>query len=240
MKKNIIILTSGLAGSSVVANLISKAGFWTGSSTCKKSDYDTHENSRLVYLNNQLLKLIGYDIEYSLVVKPKKQSEAERLFATVDLAPFKQFVFECEKVKPWLWKDPRLWITMPFWIKLLDKENVHIVVVDRSIQQRWISELLRRNIQSFRYCKQYNDTINNLIKQLIAKYQLPYCELLFDDLIEQPEATLDKINSFLGCKLTLSDLQAAYNKPLYTKTRGAKDLCWALLVYMKNYWVRLK
>ncbi|MDP2902546.1 MAG: hypothetical protein Q8N96_05505 [Methylovulum sp.] len=240
MNKNIIILTSGLSGSSVVANLISKAGYWTGDSTCKKNDYDTHENCQLVFLNDMLLKHLGYDTAYRSIVRLGKVSEAGHLFDTIDLLPFKQFVSECGQSEPWLWKDPRLWITMPFWIRLLDKENVLVVVVDRSVQQRWISELLRRNIQSFSYCKHYNDAINRLIRQFVADHQLPCCELLFDDLIERPEATLDSVNAFLGCMLTLDDLQGVYNKPLYMKTRGLKHLGLALLIYMKNYWVRLK
>jgi len=240
MKKNLIVLTSGLSGSSVVTNLLCRAGYWSGDSTCKKSDYNTHENSRLVELNEQLLQLLGYDQEYSVVVKANKLVQAAELINTIDLTPFKAFVAECDKATPWVWKDPRLWVTMPFWIQLLAEDSFQVVFVDRSISQRWISELFRRNIQTIKYCATYNAEIKELIKQFIEKHQLSCCDVLFDDLIESPENTLLLINKSLGISLALADLEAVYNKPLYKKTRGIKDSFCSILIYIKNYRVRLK
>jgi len=238
--KNIIILTSGLSGSSVVTNLLCRAGYWSGNSTCKKSDYNTHENSRLVALNEQLLQLLNYDQEYSLVVKSNKLVQAAELVNTIDLAPFKAFVAECDKATPWVWKDPRLWVTMPFWIQLLAEDGFQVVFVDRSISQRWISELLRRNIQTIKYCATYNSEIKGLIQQFVVKHQLSCCDVLFDELIKHPENTLVLINKSLGISLKLADLETVYNKPLYKKARGINDLFCSILIYLKNYRVRLK
>lgn len=237
--KNIIILTSGLSGSSVITNLISQIGYWTGDSTCKKIDYNTHENSQLVYLNEQLLKQISYETEYSSVIRADKFLLAEKLYGELDLTPFKAFINECNQAGAWLWKDPRLWVTMPFWIQLLDKKDFQVIFVDRSISQRWISELLRRNIQSYGYCSQYNRHIEELIKQFIEKHHLQSCNVLFDDLIERPDSTLLKINQLLGSDLNVDSLKAVYNKPLYQKPRGIKDLLLAIMIYLKNYHLRL-
>jgi len=238
--KNIIVLTSGLSGSSVVTNLLSKTGFWTGDSTCKKTDYNTYENSQLVYLNELLLKAVDYDKNYSVTVKPEKVREVELLFNTIDLIPFQGFIDKCAESEPWIWKDPRLWVTMPFWIQLLNKNNLHIVFVDRSISQRWISELLRKNVQTFAYCRQYNAQIEAVIKLFVEKHDLECCNLLFDDLIEKPRDTLEVINKSLGLTLALDDLKNVYNKPLNKKAHGINSLLIAVLIYLKNYLVRLK
>jgi len=237
--KNTIILTSGLSGSSVITNLLSRAGFWSGYSTCKKSDYNTHENYRLVELNIQLLKYVDYDRRYSQIVKPEKLLQVAELINKVDLIPFKQFIAECNLETPWIWKDPRLWVTMPFWIQLLDTSDFQLMYIDRSISQRWMSELLRKNIQSFNYCRDYNFQIETIIKQLRDNHELPCCEILFDDLVERPEQTLVTINDFLGCSLDMNDLLAVYNKPLYKKPHGKKSLMLAVLIYLKNYRTRL-
>jgi len=238
--KNIIVLTSGLSGSSVVTNLLSKAGFWTGDSTCKKTDYNTYENSQLVYLNALLLKAVNYDRDYSVTVKPEKVREVELLFNTIDLIPFQNFIDKCDEFEPWVWKDPRLWVTMPFWIQLLNKDNLHIVFVDRSISQRWISELLRKNVQTFGYCRQYNAQIETLVTSFIDKHKIKHCAALFDDLIEKPEKTLLNLNGSLEIDLKIDDLRAVYNKPLCKKARGSKSLLRAVLIYLKNYHTRLK
>ncbi len=240
MKKNIIVLTSGLSGSSVVTNLLCRAGYWSGDSTCKKSDYNTHENSRLVELNEQLLQLLSYDQEYSITVKANKLAQAADLINHIDLTAFKTFIADCDKENPWIWKDPRLWVTMPFWIQLLPEDSFQVVFVDRSISQRWISELLRRNIQTINYCATYNAEIKRLIKQFVEKHQLSCCDVLFDELIESPESTLALINRSLDITLELTDLKAVYNKPLYEKARGLSSLLCSILIYLKNYRVRLK
>jgi len=238
--KNIIVLTSGLSGSSVVTNLLSRAGVWSGHSTCKKSDYNTHENAALVALNERLLEHLAYAEDYSSVVKPEMLDQARGLIHVLDLSPFRAFIAECNKNQPWIWKDPRLWVTMPFWIQLLDSDSFQVVFVDRSVTQRWISELLRRNIQTFAYCSKYNNEIKRLVEDFIADHQLACCAVLFDDLLAKPENTLAVLNEFFGCHLTLSDLMAVYHKPLYQKARGWRDALLALMIYIKNYKVRLK
>jgi len=233
--ENIIVLTSGLSGSSVVTHLLSRAGYWSGHSTSKKSDYDTHENSRLVELNKQLLKTLNYDHDYSKVVIVEKTLQAAELVNTIDISPFKAFVDECSNQAPWIWKDPRLWVTMPFWIQLLDKNDFLVLVVDRELSQRWISENLRRNIQSYSYCKQYNVQIKEIIDSFISQHGLKANLLVFDMLIKNPELTLCNINEFVGSSLSMDDLLSIYNKPLYNKTRSYHDLLLAILIYLKNY-----
>jgi len=238
--KNIIILTSGLSGSSVVTNLLSRAGFWPGKMTCKKTDYDTHENTRLVELNEQLLRAVNYEQEYSYLIRNEKPLKVAQLINEIDLIPFKAFITECSSESPWIWKDPRLWVTMPFWVQLLEKNSFQLFFVDRSISQRWISELLRKNVQTFGYCKQYNTQIEVLITQFISKHNLTCCNILFDDLIMYPEDSLLKINNVLGSALTVNDLESVYNKKLYKNPRGIKSLLLAVLIYLKNYRDRLK
>ena len=238
--KNIIVLTSGLSGSSVLTHLISRAGYWAGDSTCKKADYNTYENSQLVYLNDLLLKTVDYDKDYSVVVKPEKIAEVEYLLASIDLLPFQSFIADCEQSGPWVWKDPRLWVTMPFWVQLLPRDSFQVVFLDRSVSQRWISELLRRNIMTVRFCASYNSQIKQLIKDEIEKSQLLCCDVLFDDLIEKPEDTLVLINNALCMALGIDDLKVVYNKPLYQKARGVKDFFCGVLIYFKNYQFRLK
>jgi len=238
--KNIIVLTSGLSGSSVVTNLLSRAGYWSGKITCKKSDYDTHENTRLVELNDQLLRAVYYNHEYSYLIRKEKPLQVAQLINEIDLAPFKAFITECSSETPWIWKDPRLWVTMPFWIQLLEINSFQLFFVDRSFSQRWISELLRKNVQTFRYCKQYNTQVEVLINQLISKHNLTCYNIMYDDLIMYPEETLLKINKVLGSALTVNDLELVYNKELYKKPRGISSLLLALLIYLKNYKDRLK
>ena len=62
---NVIILTTGLSGSSLITGLIAQGGFWCGDTTVYKHNasgrYETYENSRLVELNDLIVKQTGYN-----------------------------------------------------------------------------------------------------------------------------------------------------------------------------------
>src|SRR5689334_25193412 len=120
MKKNVIVLTSGLTGSSVLTGLIARAGYWTGDTTFKKRDYETFENARLIELNLRLFKEAGYRGNYLLEFPEPAMKAIAALPEHVDLTDYKSFLQYCDEHGPWVWKDPRLWLTIRFWRNMLN------------------------------------------------------------------------------------------------------------------------
>ena len=236
---NVLILTSGLSGSSVLSNLISQAGYWVGDET-KKKEYDTHENGDLVELNKYLLESVGYKGLYTREFDSVAISNMKRLTETVDSTRFVEFIDYCNSHSPWIWKDPRLWVTFDFWAPLLNKNDIKVIFLDRGLMQRWISVNLRRQIQSYDYCRSYTSNVNSTIQRIIQEHQLMHFGLNFDDLLTKPEDTLDQLNQFLGTELNMDDLRRVYNKELYKKARGLLDFVKASLIYVKNYNEQMK
>ena len=58
-RPNVIILTSGITGSSVLSGFLAHSGYWAGDTTHKK-EYDTFENAELIALNLKILQQAGY------------------------------------------------------------------------------------------------------------------------------------------------------------------------------------
>lgn len=56
---SVIILTTGSSGSSVLASVIAREGFWLGTKTAIL-DFNIYENAELVKLNISLLRKAGY------------------------------------------------------------------------------------------------------------------------------------------------------------------------------------
>lgn len=95
-----------------------------------------------------------------------------------------------------------------------------------------------KNIQTFSYCKHYNQQIEKAIQQFCHKNNLHHCDVLFDDLIEKPATTIEIINGYLGSHLSVENLKTVYNKPLYKKeTAGLESHCNSFIVLeeMKSY-----
>jgi len=217
MKSNLIILTGGISGSSVLAGLISKAGYWLGDDT-KKVAYDTFENSRLVDLNNAILKASGFHWRDIGEIPPPSIRNIMACVENLELDPFQEFIDQCGHHRPWLWKDPRLSFTIYFWKKFVDLENTKFMLMLRDLKQTWTGTILRGKEPIA-----YKDvaTIQNNAKDAAINFfeinHLEYLPLSFEDLILTPDAVITKINNFLGTNLSLNDFLSIYKGTLYKK-----------------------
>lgn len=233
--RNIIVLTHGWTGSSVFSGLLGQAGFWLGAETVAKPDYDTHENADLVSHNNRLLSLLSPSLNHEHRFEPGDVQDIAARARTLDLTPCREFVASCEARRPWVWKDPRLTWTIRVWAEVLDLQQTAFLVLTRDPLQAWVSANQRRHIQSHRFTREYNGGITESNLQFLEERQLPYLKLSFEDLLLQPEATLERMNRAYGLALTMQTLQAVCHIPLYRKSRRWTDVAHASLIYLKNY-----
>jgi hypothetical protein len=237
---NVIILTSGLTGSSVLAGLISRAGYWTGDRTHRKEDYDTFENEELIRLNLQIGDEAGYAGNYIAEFSPQAIRQIDASHKTADLEPYREFVATCNRHQPWIWKDPRLWLTIRFWKPLLDSTACRFILLTRDMKQSWISATLRRQIRSYPDFISYEEGIVKSATQFCEENDLPYLKLHYDELIADPAPVIAELNRFLGTSLGVDDLKAIYRKPLFRRPRSsALDQVKAGLIYLKNYHRRI-
>ena len=240
MRANVIILTSGLTGSSVLAGLLARAGYWTGDETHKKEDYETHENLDLIALDRRIFREADYRGDYMLQFSP----EAIRRIAGLRSGPCEEacraFVEKCMAHEPWLWKDPRLWMTIHFWKNVMDLGGCKFIVLERNYRQMWISTTLRRQIVTYRRSRQYEQHVKDSAVEFLKAHGLNYSSLRYEDLIVHPSETIARLNDFLGANLTVNDLKEVYRKPLYkAPVSSFRESVKALLIYAKNYSSRL-
>jgi O-antigen/teichoic acid export membrane protein len=235
MARNVIVLTSGLTGSSVLTGLVARAGYWTGT-THRKEDYDTYENQGLIELNRQLFEAAGYTGNYMTEFSPVLLDKIESLHGVVDGERYRLFVAQCKEHGPWVWKDPRLWITIRFWKRYLDFENCRFLLLTRGYMQCWVSGTLRRQIRSYKDSRQYEESVQNAIREFLVDSGADFMQLSYEDLVVAPELTIARLNGFLGTTLSVAGLRSVYHKPLYRTPRGSiRDYVKAVLIYLRNY-----
>jgi hypothetical protein len=238
MKKNVIILTSGLTGSSVLTGLITRAGYWAGDRTHKKAEYDTYENEELIELNRRIFKQANYHGDYLMDFSPEVLEKISALSS--DDGQYAGFIDKCDQHGPWVWKDPRLWLTIRFWKKFVDLNDCKFIVLTRGFRQLWVSTILRGQIVSYDDSKRFEIQVRESAADFLKSRGASYIRLQYEDLILQPEQTIAKLNEYLETSLTLEDLLAVYNKPLYvTPGNSIVNLGKAVLKYLKNYSERL-
>jgi hypothetical protein len=238
--KNVIILTSGLSGSSVLTGLIARAGYWTGDAMFKKKDYATFENADLIQKNLEIINQVGYKGSYLEEFAPEVINAISTLHTRTDLTAYRAFVEHCNEHQPWIWKDPRLWMTIRFWKNVLDLRQCQFILLTRRSLPIWISSVLRRQIMSFRFSRKYEGGIKQSITDFLQQNQLSYLHVEYDELILKPAETIEKLNRYLGTSLTVNDLKGVYHEPLYQAPgQSWTKLAKAVLIYLKNYSERL-
>jgi hypothetical protein len=238
-RKNIIILTSGLTGSSVLTGLISQGGYWTGE-THRKEDYNTYENKQLIGLNLKIFEQAGYRGNYLTEFPTEAMRRIGSLFGSIDAEPYRKFVAECDEHRPWVWKDPRLWLTIRYWKHLLDLDQCAFLVLTRGYLQCWTSAILRRQIRSYGNSRMYEQSVRDSAIDFLRENGVPYLHVRYEDLIVDPSRTIEELNRYLHTNLTVEDLRRIYHKPLYKKPRSSWfDVAKAVMIYAKNYGERV-
>jgi hypothetical protein len=238
MKENVIILTSGLSGSSVLTGLIAEAGYWPGDVTHKK-EYDTFENDDLIKLNEALIRQAGFKGSYMTEFRPEGIERIAAFSPATEGPSYAEFVRQCDAHAPWVWKDPRLWLTIRFWAQMLDLKRCKFVILTRNYLQCWISATLRRQIRSYPAFRSYEESVKQTLVDFCTEAGVSFIAMEYEDLILRPSRTLEDLNRHLQTNLTIADLERVYHQPLYKKPRSFFDFLKATAIYLKNYRTRL-
>jgi hypothetical protein len=189
-RKNVIILTGGLTGSSALAGLLTAAGYWCGQDTFKKSDYNTYENAELIRLNRQLMSRVGVGEEYTTVFKPDAIAAIAALVGKEPDGDYRAMLDECGRHAPWVWKDPRLWLTIRFWDPLIEWSGVRVLLLGRDPLQSWVSTIQRRQIQTYGYLSRYNESIQQSLREFLVSRDIGFLPVQYEDVVMRPEHTL--------------------------------------------------
>jgi hypothetical protein len=235
---NVIVLSPGLSGSSVVTALIARAGYWTGDDT-KKISYDTFENATLVDLNKKLLRAAGHLGDGAPANYPPTPTDIENSSQSLNMAQFISFLERCESEQPWIWKDPRLCFTMDFWAKLVDISSCRFIVVTRDVRQAWTGLVLRKLPPTPMH------EMGQIFQMTIARAHaflerngLGYLQIRFEDLICQPDQAIESLVGFLGVDLRRRDLEAVYCGNLQRRRWSRSDYIAARLRFLVKFALR--
>jgi len=153
----------------------------------------------------------------------------------IDHDQLEKFVSKCNNNKPWLWKDPRLWITIRLWARFLDLNEIVFIVLTRDIMQGWISTTIRRQIQTIDHARKYNENVRNSITEFLKENKAMYYDLQYEDLLINSDRVISELNQLAGTSLSLQDFRSVFRGVLGKKQHGLKSASLAYAIYLKNY-----
>jgi hypothetical protein len=239
---NVIILTTGISGSSVITGFLAKSGLWAGDDTVFKDNttgkYETYENTKLVDLNNQLTNEIGIAFEGKVRYDKNARDKLNDVFTKIDTTEYQHFLDECDSHSPWIWKDPRLFLTIGFWKNILDLNNTKVIVLHRNSYELWKSQVVKRIIYSYSYLKKSEDRTRNELLDYLESNNFSFISLEYDQFVKDPDMSINKLNQFIGTELKIEHWNEIYRPT--SKLSNFKRTVLAYLIYIKNYQGRIK
>jgi hypothetical protein len=239
---NVIILTTGISGSSVITGFLAKSGFWAGEDTVFKDNitgkYETYENKKLVTLNDALIKEAGIEFDNKSYYDKNSRSIFNRIYKETDTIKYNKFIEECDSHSPWIWKDPRLFLTIGFWKNALDLTNTKVVVLHRNCYELWKSQSIKRIIYSYRYLKDSEEKARQELINYLVSNNFSFISLEYDQFTKDPATHINKLNKFFGIYLKKENWDEIYQPT--SKLSQYKRSILAYLIYIKNYKNRVK
>jgi len=229
--KNVIILTYGRTGSSILAGLISQIGYYINIDLVQPRKFypvGDCENPDLIALNESILEKAGYQYGPQMLNKKVDLARIESLAKSDTIGKYQEFLERCEKKRPWLWKDPRLVFTIFLWKEFLDLKNVHFIFLTRDADEvfRSICKLKIRHSKREIYDSYLYRT--SIIEQFICDNNIEALHLDYSELWNL-ESLNEKLRQFVGIRITDRDY-----KKVVTKVRKRKEpdvLFWARYFY---------
>lgn len=239
---NVIILTTGISGSSVLTGFLAESGFWAGDDTVFKDNltgkYETYENKKLVDLNNILVEEAGVEFEGKARYDVNARDKLNNIYAEIDTTKYEIFIEECNSHSPWIWKDPRLFITIGFWRNCLDLTNTKVIVLHRNSYELWKSLTIKRIIYSYRYLKNTEDRTRQELLNYLESNNFSFISLEYDQFTRDLVTSINSLNKFIGTSLKKENWDKIYQKT--SKSSRYKRTLLAFLIYIKNYKSRIK
>lgn len=239
---NVIILTTGISGSSVITGFLAKSGLWAGNETVFKDNitgkYETYENKKLVELNDSLINAAGVVFDDEARYKVNARDKFNALYAEIDTTKYNKFIEECDSNSPWIWKDPRLFLTIGFWINSLDLSSTRVIVLHRNSYELWKSKVYKRIIYSYRYLKKSEDSTMCELLSWLESNNIAFLSLKYDQFTRDPDSSINRLNKFMGTNLKKESWDAIYRST--SRFSRYKRTLLAFLIYIKNYKERIK
>ncbi len=217
MPKNIIIVGAPRSGTSLTAAIFARKGYFIGKierASIREGDdnnpFGYFEADDLISNNVEVLRRAGFTFHNTW----KHAMISERSIARLaDLLPSREhrdYVTSYQVRAPWVWKDPRLCFTLPYWWKLMDPRTTGVLLVRRDEAEVYRSFLRMGWCDDARpareRCRARIERHVRAAKEAIARLSIPHITVDYADFLDRPDEVAPRLAEMCGLDLAATDL----------------------------------
>jgi hypothetical protein len=217
MRKNLIIVGMARSGTSLTAGMFARRGYFVGRTEHADRHFGKYRNpfgyfeaDQLIEENVKVLHAAGYPFHNTWLFEPISDSAVEEIYRLQPSEEHRRFIQSYDEVSPWVWKDPRLCFTLPYWWKLINPSRTGAIVVHRDPSDIYLS------FRRLGWCpsgKAARGRVIDLVEQhmsaasnAIESLRIPYITVDYADYIRAPEVVALRLSDFCGSELSVEDL----------------------------------
>ena len=243
MTKNVIVVGMPRSGTSLATAIFARQGYFVGDSdiaAVRKGDdhnpFGYFEADDLIESNVQLFRQAGYEFHNTWLFDPISDEATARL---ADISPQQQhcqLVESYQQHSPWVWKDPRLCFTLPFWWRLMDPATTGVLLVRRDPTQ------IYRSFRRKGWCQEASDEQLERVRtrtqqhlaaatRAIDSLAIPHVVVDYAEYEQNADSVAQRLNDFFGVSLSACDLN--YVPELNHASSRGRIAAWLRIQLMK-------
>jgi hypothetical protein len=217
MPRNVIIIGMARSGTSAIAAIFARRGYYMGDSREEHiREGDSHnpfgyfEADDVIDMNVEVLRRVGYEHHNTWLFEQIPASAIDEIRNLTPTYEHRRFVDGYNQRSPWLWKDPRLCFTLPYWWKLMSPAKTGVVVVRREPLHVY------RSFRRMGWCppgEAARRALIELVEQHVAAAMtaaeglaIPHMSVDYADFKRAPDALACRISELFDIEVSVEDL----------------------------------
>ncbi len=216
MPKNVIVLGAPRSGTSLTSGIFARQGYFVGDAArpaVKRGDdynpFGYFEADDLIERNVALFRRVGYQPHNTWLFDPISDDAISRI---ADLSPDhadRELLAGYNTHSPWLWKDPRLCITLSYWVRLLDPSTSVAILILRDPEDVYWSFRRKGWCEAGESAKRAAlariEQHTRAAEAAVQRLTIPQLTIAYDDFRIRPHDLAAQISELAGLRLTPED-----------------------------------
>ena len=214
--KNVLIVGPPRSGTSMTARVFANLGYFVALTDDELRPEDRYnrsgywESERLVEANVQVLRAAGFPHHNTWLYERLPSAIASRIGDVEPLQAHRDLVASYEARGPWLWKDPRLCFTLPYWWPLLPQDRTGVLLVTRNtehvfqsfVRLSWRDNTVADRAETIARIESHIDAAERAVREL----RIPNVAVTYTELEQDPGSVALRLNEAFGVDLCAADI----------------------------------
>ncbi len=217
MARNALIVGPPRTGTSLAASIFADAGYYVGEiDEPRYREGDDHnpfgyfEADAAVERSVEVLHRAGFRRHNTWTFEPISPESVRAIRSLEPTDEHRAFVRRRREREPWVWKDPRLCFTLPYWRKLIDPDRTTVVLVSRDTEDVYRSfrrkEWYGPGEEERRAAVERIEQHRAAAERAVADLDAPHVRVDYADYSEDLEAVARRLGRSCRIELTAEDI----------------------------------